>query len=714
MSTATDSRGLEEALRLTLHKPLHSTTLERMHLLEEADELVAGLPQPQQLSRAILYVAEKSSLPLEDWDLLAGRIPETVPTEEEEAYVTHWCARYPDARTPWMLDQGHTTFAWNRLLEKGLDGLRTESEAALHEAEAAGSPREIRDFLACKADVYAALTLYIRRYGEAAAARGLARPAALCAEVAGPAPATFGGALQLLLLIGNFYSAYTTIVGALGYGRMDQLLLPFYRRDRETGRLTDREAGELFQDFIYKNNLILGRGEHQMGTADSTTGWLRNPTFDSPQYVMLGGVCRDGVYRPNPLTGLFLSCIHPKLKNPVFVYRRTDRDEPAHWDRVCRLLRDNASVLVYNDATCIPAQRYAGVPAEDAADYTVHACNWPDIPGKYHILANLESNPVGRILGLLNSGESFPDMDAFYQALGEGLRRDARDTFGWVRKLLDADPLPGSLTMTECFMEGGASRPRSMRDGGIPYPAVYHLPLNIGTAADILSAIDDVVYTRHICTLPELAAAARTDFQGCETLWRQCREAPKYGVDDDRADKHAVRLMELFTGVVHEESYRDGKQDIFVLNTTITDMWHVGRGAQTPATPDGRRAGAPLSENLSPSGGVSSPGVTALLNSVSKLPLDRICAGAFNLRLREDCVRGEEGIERLKTLLDVYFQRGGMQVQLSVADTQELRQAQREPEKYPDLMVRITGYSAVFVDMCPAAQEEIIRREELG
>jgi len=140
-------------------------------------------------------------------------------------------------------------------------------------------------------------------------------------------------------------------------------------------------------------------------------------------------------------------------------------------------------------------------------------------------------------------------------------------------------------------------------------------------------------------------------------------------------------------------------------------MGHITTGRDLGATPDGRPAGVPVSENLSPSEG-STESVTALLNSVAKLPFDRISSGAFNVRMPKNLVSGDAGLARLKVLLDTYFANGGMQFQLSVADTSELKDAQLHPEKYPDLMVRITGYSAVFIDMCKKAQDEIIRREE--
>jgi len=136
------------------------------------------------------------------------------------------------------------------------------------------------------------------------------------------------------------------------------------------------------------------------------------------------------------------------------------------------------------------------------------------------------------------------------------------------------------------------------------------------------------------------------------------------------------------------------------------------QGEVTMALPDGRLKGKPLSENLSPTTGYTES-VTALLNSVSKLPMDRFASGALNVRMPKNLVAGDDGLERCKILFSTYFENGGMQLQLSVADTEELKDAQLHPEKYPDLMVRITGYSAVFIDMCRSAQDEIIRRDEV-
>ena len=150
---------------------------------------------------------------------------------------------------------------------------------------------------------------------------------------------------------------------------------------------------------------------------------------------------------------------------------------------------------------------------------------------------------------------------------------------------------------------------------------------------------------------------------------------------------------------------RRQEQDDYVLEVQC----HAEHGEKISPSPPG----SPLSENLSPTVGYAQS-VTQLLNSVAKLPFDRIHSGALNVRLRRDAVRGEAGLIRLKALIETYFEQGGMQLQVSIADTEDLRRAQQCPENYGDLSVRITGYSAIYVDMSPTAQEEFIRRDELG
>ena len=187
-----------------------------------------------------------------------------------------------------------------------------------------------------------------------------------------------------------------------------------------------------------------------------------------------------------------------------------------------------------------------------------------------------------------------------------------------------------------------------------------------------------------------------------------------FEINNALADGHARRLMTLLLDILDEESLDEkGERDVLTLNVTINDMNHLYFGGGFGATPDGRKAGEPLSENLSPSVGYVSS-LTSLLNSVASLPTDRLHSGALNVRIGSDILKRENGALLLNSLLTTYFKKGGLQIQISVADTETLRSAQACPECYRDLTVRITGYSAIFVDMSKNAQDEIIRRDELA
>lgn len=703
------SKSVQEVLFLMENKSLRSTMLERMHLIEEADKLVTGLPQPVQLSFSICYIAEHVSLPIEDWDLLLGRIPEVIPDDQEENYIASWSKKCM-YRPQWLSDYGHNTFAWDVLLEIGLGGLKKKAEAALA-THMEAAPANAHDFLKSKAAIYQGFGTYIHRYGKAAKEKGMEHLWNICAHIATEPPQTFEEALQLILLVGQFYSAYLTMSAALGYGRLDQLLLPFYQRDIANNMLSKEQAASLIIDFNCKNNLILGRGEHQMGTAETVTGWMRNSCFDTPQYVILGGYTKDGGYKYNPLTELMLNQINVRFKNPVHVYRRTKEDIPALWDIACRKFRDNAALLIYNDETQIPAMRYAGITESDAYNYTIHACNWPDIAGKHHALVWHSVNLPERIMKAFIEHD-FQSIDELYKLVGANYRKEMQDVFSQCRSGMHPSALT-LLTSTECFMEGGAESIGQMMSGSISYPTIYNQLLYIATASDILSAIDTLLFQQHLCTLSQLREALTANFDGYESIRAYCQQAPKYGRDEEHADQHAICLLNLINGIAKEESFHE-QDPIYCLNVTITDMTHFSAGMHIGATPDGRLRSEPLSENLSPSFGVQSKAVTSLLNSVSRLPFDHITAGALNVKMPKNCVSGEEGLERLKALLDVYFEQGGMQMQISVADTKELRDAQVHPENYRDLMVRITGYSAVFVDMSKNGQDEFIRRNELA
>jgi formate C-acetyltransferase len=552
--------------------------------------------------------------------------------------------------------------------------------------------------------------------------------------VADAPPQTFGEALQLMWLVGVVYCTMLAQNPTLTFGRMDELLRPFYRRDLEAGRLTRSEAGDLISDFYCKNNLVLGRGEHQMGGSDEkNTGWTRNLTYDAPQYVVLGGR-RDTGGRGtadgpvvDDLMMLFLERIVPRFENPVVVLRYTPDLPDAAWRLACQKMRANASMMVYNDQNVIPAMEHAGVAAEDAIGYTMHGCNWPDVPGmqravgtRFLVLPGLLPDAVR---ATTDDGRRTTDsglagrewMDALYERLRGRVREEVEGYAEWLRRNRGTweERAPGLLRVDDCFLEGPIDRARAWQVGGVRYATGTCAIAGIASLADGLAAFERGVATGAV-PLAQLQRALEEDWRGREGLRRLCLNAPEFGQDDEAADGHAVRALTLVLDEVDRACRRGGEDAVMLFCCLETDMRHIRFGREIGATPDGRHAGEPISENSSPNPGAAVNGLTAMLRSVAKLPLDRVHSGALNVRMRPKWFEGEEGLARLADVLRTYFDLGGLQVQLSFADVETLRDAQRHPEHYRDLMVRITGYSAAFVDMTREAQDEIIRREEMG
>jgi len=710
---------VREALDSLRFKDVRSTTLERLRLVREADELLRQQPQPLQLGEGLYYLLEHISLPLCSHDLLLGRTSEEVPDAEGEVFFQEALAAWNNSsRPPWMRDGGHECFAWDRLLELGLSGLEALAQAQLEARADDGAPRETLDFLSGAVRVYQALRLYGRRYAAAAERAGLAEPAARCAAVAERPPETFAEALQLMWLVGNVYCTMVAANPTLTFGRMDELLLPLYRRDVAAGRLTRERAGDLIEDFYCKNNLILGRGEHQMsGGSDKVTGWARNLTYDAPQYIVLGGRRRDGSPVADELTELFLERVVPRFENPVVVLRYTgDLPQPV-WHLACDRMRANASMMVYNDHDIIPAMEHCGIAAADAVTYTMHGCNWPDIPGiqrttgtPYQILPQILREVI---LGADDQVGSLADV---YDRLDTELRHRIAADFEAARRdrATWEDRQPGDLRVDDCFLDGPVALARSASLGGVYYPTIVCAIAGLASAADALAALDECVFNPDGVSMSQMREALSTDFASCEDLRQRCLGAPRFGQDDDRVDQHAVRLLNMAQEAVDAASPPDGPDRIIAFRCLETDMRHIPFGRELGATADGRLAGEPISENTSPTPDSGRRGLTAMLNSLAKLPFERVSSGALNLRLQPEIFAGDTGLARLANVLRTYLDLGGLQVQLSVVGVDELRDAQTHPERHRDLMVRITGYSAAFVDMDRDAQDEIIRREQMG
>jgi formate C-acetyltransferase len=233
----------------------------------------------------------------------------------------------------------------------------------------------------------------------------------------------------------------------------------------------------------------------------------------------------------------------------------------------------------------------------------------------------------------------------------------------------------------------------------------------MATVVDSLAAVEQLVFRDKEMSLEELVGILRKNFEGHERLrTRLARRMPKYGNDIEWVDDLAARVVDIFCDEVARVNGVEYVYQFFPCISTDRDFTTMGQ--HVGATPDGRCAGQQVAENQSPTEGADVNGLTALLNSASNLPFDRITGGPLNLRIHPSAVAGDDGLDAFAAITKTYFEKGGMQIQVNVVSKEELLEAQQNPQKYRNLCVRVTGYSAYFVQMGKKAQDELIKRTE--
>ena len=721
LAKADISKNIKEALHLLRFKPVKSTTLERVRLTAEAGKLVETLPQPLQIGHGLGYILDNISIPVEPHDLLIGRISEEVPCAEGEKFFQDTVARM-GVRPRWMDDWGHESFRWGIFLQKGFVGLEAHAQALLDKQRCEGGCEDTTTYLEGAVLIYQAFRNYTRRSAKAAAKAGLHDAAECLLAIADNPPKTFRQALQAVWVLALVYCTMAALNPTLTLGRLDMLLIDFYKNDIANGILDEETAGKLIMDFYCKNNIIMGRGEHQLSYGNDTdTGWERNLCYDSPQYLTLGGLDANGDCVDNELTAIFVKNIVPRFKNPFIVYRYCNKSDLEIWKLVCGKLADGSSILIYNDHIVMDALISGGVSPADAAAYEMYGCNWPSVSGNSVTPLIFHTTYVTYILDLLKEinedGTAHTmDIDMFYQRLEAYAEKIINDAFNKTKDYVLEWPTtrPGILKVDSCFMQGQEWKPYAQIRGSLDYTIFTFVITHLASAIDSLVVLDKLVFTGKKIPLGDLYVALESNFEGYEHLRQLCINAPKYGQDDALTNSHAKRLVKIHRKII-------GKLDIsglcnkgVVVASLETDSTNVTFGEKTSATPDGRVKGAQLSHCASPSWGSCINGLTAMLMSAAKTPKDLIASGGLNVQLNRNFV--EEAINRdiFPHIVKTYFDNGGLQMQCTITSLDELRAAQQEPEKYRDLMVRITGYSASFIEMSKRAQDAFIAREEMS
>jgi len=273
-------------------------------------------------------------------------------------------------------------------------------------------------------------------------------------------------------------------------------------------------------------------------------------------------------------------------------------------------------------------------------------------------------------------------------------------------------PKPFASTLMPTCLERG----KDINAGGVDYYYSKSNLIGLATLADSLAVIRKLVFKEKKVSLSELINALKTNYKDKEYLRQMIiNKVAKYGNDDDYVDSIAVECLRMWKEI--QERYRDirgGKLKLSYWPGYISNSSHVSIGREVAATPDGRLAMTPLSDNLSPSQGRDINGLTAALNSVAKLKLNFHNSAVHNIKFFPAAVAGEENLRRFANAIETYFKLGGVQLQFNILSSDILKDAQVKPDKHRDLIVRVAGYSAVFVELSKAVQDDIIRRTEFA
>ena len=737
------SKNIAEAEEMLVSKPLYATSAERFLILDEIKSEWKELSQPKRFVKVLSTLLSRVSVPIMEYDLIAGRCVDRELNEEEEARFQAFISHPDEPRKHALFSSGHCAYDWGDVVSLGLPGLRERAKESMARQEDEAK----REFLECTIGLYDAIAAYLRRYARAAEEKGMDALAERCRKAASERPDRFDVALQLLWIIALIDCAYITENPTLTIGRMDQILLPLYRADIASGRLTKEDAEALITDYYCKHNLIMGRGEHQVGDSENSTTFKRILNFDAPQYLLLGGTDEQDRPAVNELSMLFASCIQPRFKNPVIVVRYfvgMNETHPAFWRTLTEKATKSASMMFYNDTNIKKGLRRMGLPEEDIHDYIHFGCNWPSIGTKaawmqggpssvkYKAFHSEEERiafqnaPYMRTAGKYGWPEVFVNLmrefstrdpetvsiDNFYDAFRERMSAFIDRKLARAKNEMEIRQRKPAAVMTfgDAFFRDSVKNAECFSAG-----AKYHFELQsfqmFGTVVDCFITVDRLVFLDKILTMEELLRAVDANFEGYGEILALCRKVEKYGSDTPFSNAHVRRLSRLASDLIFEKNQpylRD--YGLLLLPCMQSDTWHLKYGEKYTATPNGRLAYTPYSQNSRPSNGACINGLSAMLNSMLNLPAGGFLSGALNLDIDPRQFSGESGREMLASMLAVYFNKGGLHAQISAANVEDLIDAKAHPDRHRDLRVRVTGYSGIFVDICSRLQDDIIER----
>lgn len=697
------------------------------HTLEDFEVMARRSRTSFDVSEEVKKVYAEKIIPFWKGKTMREKVFAAMSEDWHRAFEAGIFTEFMEQRAP-----GHAILD-DKIYRKGLLDLQDQIHESIRNLDFYNDPEafaKLQELKGMKLAIDAVLTL-ARRYAEKAQElaqttsdpvrqKELEEIAAVCRHVPAHPPRTFREALQAYWFVHLGVITDLNVWDSFNPGRLDQHLFPFYKKELEAGTLTREEAKELLECFWIKFNNQ--PAPPKVGITEEQSG-----TYTDFSLINVGGVDpQTGQDAVNDVSYLILEVVEEmQLVQPSCCIQISAKNPDRFVKRACQVIRTGlGQPSVFNTDVIIREMLHDGKTLFDARSggpsgcVEVSAfgkesciltgyCNWPKI---FEVTLHNGCDPrTGLQVGpQTGDPETFTTFEQLLQAYKKQLNHfiHIKIRGNQIIERLYAEWMPAvfmSTLIDDCIQRG-----KDYHNGGPRYNTTYIQGVGIGTLTDALSAVKYHVFDRKTLSMRTLLNALHANFEGMEEIQNRLRQAPCYGNDDDYADMIAVDLFNLYYDAVNSRpNTKGGKYRINLLPTTV----HIYFGQVTGALPNGRQAGLPLSDGISPSQGADTHGPTAVLKSAAKLDHARTGGTLLNMKFTPQVLEGE-GLDKLVHLIRSYFRLDGHHIQFNVVNRQTLLEAQKNPQQYRHLIVRVAGYSDYFVELGEDLQNEIIARTE--
>ncbi len=631
---------------------------------------------------------------------------------------------------------GHTVYNIPKLLKEGISGIKKEAVTGLKELDlTTGEGLDKKVFYEGVIICCDAVISYAKRYSRTASEmaakeknparkKELKKIADVCNWIPENPARDIWDAIQAVAFMQLIIQTETN-GDSVSPGRLDQHFYPLYKKDIEEGRYTSDEVQELLDCLWIKFNEIIK-------VQDSESIHI-HPGFPMTPNLTIGGQKPDGEDAVNELSYLMLnSQEHIRLTNPQFTVRFHKNTPNEFKLRVAEVVKLGTGMpAMFGDEMCMKAIRKAfpDMPIERVRDYGIVGCV-ELAPRGFQARVNAGFLNVARVVDLaLNDGvdrltkvqlgpktgkpdelKSFKDvLEAVKTQMDFFVRHQVIN--GAVVDMVQRQYTPHLFLSS--LIEGCLESGTDMTWGGSLWGATPILHVGLATASNSLAAVNKVIFDEKKMSMQDLNELLDRNFslEGDEAVQKLLVDAPKYGNDDNYADDVMKQTTSMFFEIIEKYKDIDGRNYtsmILTLGGTVPHGWKTG------ATADGRKAEMPVSDSMSPSNGSDTEGPTAVLLSASKIDQSRVLEGnVLNLKFSGGAFGDGGSLQKFVDLIDTYLiDLEGQEVQVNVVDGETLRKAQSHPENYQDLIIRVAGYSARFVELAKELQDDIIWRTE--